>query len=155
MKVHLIENSTVNVDNEVINLGDLAITQGLSYYLTYYIKGNYTSWIPKGQIRTTYYESGGVLETEFNFDSNLYLESEDITFIRPFLKANITKDLIATNYQNRVNEVPSVENCFLYSMILINPSDADDVHPLVDTSFVQIKPSVTIYNSNDYICEES
>lgn len=144
MKIHLIENSIIQYDNETINFGDLAITQGLSYYVTFFIKGNYLNWTPISQIRTTYVDSGGVVEAQFSFDTNIYDEQLGITYIRPYLKANITKSIISTLYQNKSNQSPSEDNCFLYTLNLINPIDANDIRPLIDTSLVQVKPGVTI-----------
>lgn len=144
MQIHLIENSTVTVDNEVISLGDLSITQGLSYYLTFYIRSNYKTWTPKGQIRTSLFDEGGLVETEFLFYPNLYNQQQGFTFIRPYLKASTTKELMSTFYQNKENDIPSKDNCFVYNIVLINPSDPDDIQPLIDVSYVQVKPGVTI-----------
>jgi len=143
MKIHLIENSIITIEDQEFNLGDLSITQGLSYYRTFFIKGNYLTWIPKAQIRTTYVDAGGVVETEFLFKENLYDANQNVTFIRPYIKADKTKELISTIYQNK-NQTPSEDNCFLYNMVLINPNDPNDIYPMIDTSFVQIKPGVTI-----------
>ena len=147
MKIHLIDRSTIILNDEVISLGDLSITQGISYNLTLFIQGNYSNWIPKGQIRTNYVDAGGVIETEFLFKDNLYLSSENITFIRPYLNANLTKELISTTYQAQEDQEPNEENCFFYNLVLINPASTEDnldIISIVDTSFVQIKPGVTI-----------
>jgi hypothetical protein len=144
MKIHLIENSIITVGDEDINLGDLSITQGLSYYRTFFIKGNFLTWIPKAQIRTSYADEGGIVETEFLFKENLFDANLNITYLRPYLKHNQTKDLISTVYQNKPQQIPSKDNCFLYNLIIVNPVDSDDVYPVIDTSFVQIKPGVTL-----------
>lgn len=144
MIVNLIENSIIEVDNESINVGDLAIKQNNSYYQMFYISGDYSLWIPKGQIRTNYYDLNGEILAEFQFKPTEYVAFRDVTIFRPYLKAPITRDLPITIYQGLPNQELKVPNCLVFNLVLINPLDATDIYPFIDSSFVQVKPGVTL-----------
>lgn len=144
MIVNLIENSIIKVDNQEVNVGDLAIYQNNSYYQLFYISGDYRLWIPKGQIRDNYYDLDGEIIAEFQFKPAEYVAFRDITVFRPYLKANITRELPITLYQGRPTQTLKVPDCLVFNMVLINPQDSLDIYSFIDSSFVQVKPGVTL-----------
>lgn len=144
MIVNLIENSIIKVDGEEINVGDLAIYQNNSFYPLFYISGDYTLWTPKGQIRNNYYDLGGEIIAEFEFKSPEYISFRDITIFRPYLKANITRDIPITLYQGLTNQTLKIPDCLVYNLVLLNPLDSQDIFSFIDSSFIQVKAGVTL-----------
>lgn len=148
MQVNLIANSKVNIvvngKPKTSNLGDQAIRQGGSFTISLSYEGNYSDWIPKSQIRTNYLANNGLVLAEFTFLPLVYTLATNKTAITLSLKADITSALPITNYQGSESITPSVNNCLVYDVELIDPNDSTNVIKLVDPSFIQVIPEVTL-----------
>lgn len=148
MQVNLISNSKVSIlvngKTKVLALGDQAIRQGGSFSISFSYEGDYSSWSPKSQIRNNYLVNNGLILAEFSFLPLAYNSITDKTTITLSLKADITSSLPITNYQGSENVTPTVNNCLVYDVELIDPNDITNVIKLVDPSFIQVIPEVTL-----------
>jgi len=136
----------INGKKRIISLGDLAIRQGSSYTLTLQYDGDYSTWLPKSQIRDNYLEQGGVLLAEFNFTPLIYDESNNKTQITLSLKADVTSTIPSSKFQAKDNEIPNTNNSYVYDIELTDPNDSTNIIKIIDPSFVQVIPEVTDLN---------
>lgn len=143
MQINLISNSTINVNKKVVSLGDIAIKQGKTFTLTVYYKGDRSAWGIRGQIRDNYAEVEGVILANFTFLPLEYDAVEDSTRITLVLKGSVTELLPSTRYQAQEGQTPSVTNCYVYDVEIIDPLDVTNVIDVIEASFVQVKPEVT------------
>ena len=146
MQVNLIYNSKLITissrgKQEIKYLGDRSLKQGGNFSLTCGVNGDYSSWIPKAQIRNDYLGNGELLAS-FEFDLT-YDANEDSTKIIMFIKGGITKLLPVTEFQALTNQSPSKSNCLLYDVELIDPNDSQNIVKVIESSFIQVKPEVT------------
>lgn len=130
-----------------------AIEQGASFnWLTLVADDDYTDWVPRGQIRTNYASSGGIIKASFNFlplvigETTLPNSDEIITgtIIKPYLTALQTASLdwIETRMQNRngcSSPVPG-KNVWVYDIELESPQNT--IIRIVE-GFIEVSLEVT------------
>lgn len=137
MRLDLIQNYTALV-NGVETTFDWAIKQGSTYTRTIRFPGNYSGYTAKGEIRDNYLHAAGVVLATFGFGTLVYNATDDKTDIPLILTYTQTALLPVTKYQGTGS--PSVNNALVYDIEL---TDTVEVVPVVDASFVQVKPQAT------------
>lgn len=142
MQIHLINNSTITNDGTTISLGDLSIKQGASFNLTFLYSGDVSTWAIRGQIRDNFAEQDGDIIANFTFLPRVYDSDSELTSIVAVLKANVTADMPSTKYQG--SGTFNNRNCYVYDIEIVDPNDSNNVFKVVETSYVQVKPEVTI-----------
>lgn len=147
MQINLVYDSKtellINGRRKLSSIGDLAIRQGASYTLTLQYEGDFSNWFPKSQIRDNYLEQGGLVLAEFNFLPLSYNLETNKTQITLSLKADITSNLPATQFQGKETETPSINNTYIFDIELTDPNDNTNIIKVIDPSFVQVIPEVT------------
>jgi len=144
MKVHLIEESPIKLKNGQIEISDRAIRRGATFHLPLFIQGDFSEWIPRAQIRNNYAEQGGKLIAEFTFDTSTFDITINRTKILGILRANITAGIPSTKYQGGPNLPTSPKDAYIYDLELVDSLDPTHVLKLIDISYIQVKPEVTI-----------
>lgn len=146
-KINLIYNSKitnlVRGRERETPAGDLSIKKGGTYLISFRIKGDYTLWGARSEIRDNYLESGGAVIATFEILPLEYNVEDDKTTITLRLKGGVTTTLPATEFQGLAGQVPSVDNCLVYDLELIDPNDSNNVIKVIEASFVQVSQEVT------------
>jgi hypothetical protein len=147
MQVNLIYNSKlkklVNGRERETPIGDLSIKKGGTFIISFRVDGNYSQWIPKAQIRNNYLEANGLVIATFEFLPLVYSTQDNKTLITLRLKGGVTTNLPVTNFQALSTQTPSVNNCLVYDLELIDPNDTNNIMKVIEASFVQVSPEVT------------
>jgi hypothetical protein len=147
MQVHLIYNSKIkkfiNGKEKETSAGDLSIKRGGTFTISFKVNGDYSECIPKSEIRTNYLDAGGSIITSFEFLPITYIEETNETVLTLRLKGGVTTNLPVTAYQGLSTQTPSVSNCLVYDVELIDPNDSSNVYKIIEPSFVQVTHEVT------------
>lgn len=137
------------VDNYPYNY---SIQQGATLdWLTFVVEGDYKDWLPRGQIRDKYPNTGGTIKAEFSFDPLIFGEVTLPTGIKimgtkikPKINASTTTafDWIQTKMQARKARTDTAvpgKNVWVYDIELVKDTE---VIRLVQGN-VEVSPNVT------------
>lgn len=129
-----------------------AIIQGSSLdWLNFVITGDFSGWIPRGQIRNNYAQQGGIVKAEFGFEPLVFgtiILPSGLgvmgTLVKPRLSATATDglDWVASGMRKRqfVTEKPIInKNVWVYDVEI--SKDGDVIR--IAEGFVEVSLSVT------------
>ena len=138
-QVNLIDGSTATIDGLETVIGDLAITQGATYQISFNFTGDYSTYSPRSQIRSGYLADNGELLASFSFLPLSYDAVNNKTQITLTLSDELSSSLPPTKYQGsgRLN----TSSAYVYDVELEAPTG--EVVKVISASFVQVKPEVT------------
>lgn len=106
-------------------IDELAIVQGETYLKlvennSIWFTGDVTNATLKGQIRRLHLEDEGELLTSFIFQTSIYNEAQNKTFIKPYLPANYTT-FIPRTAKYRTGRDPNIKTNYIYDIELTLP----------------------------------
>ena len=124
---------------------DASIDQGVDYAkITFQISGDYSTWTPKGSIRSNWFDLEPLATplAVFSFASLSYDNTKNRTTIIPTLTATQTAAIPFTNNRFDIETAPIIGfSVFVYDIDLTSPLGAII---RLSSGYVEVSPRVTI-----------
>ena len=125
------------------------IRQGETYDQVFvYFSGDFTSFIPKGEIRTNFADKEGELLASFTFPSLVFGEFNlgeglegSYTLVRPQLSADVTRSLPLHRQRTVRAKYAPGRNCWVLDLMLM---DDNNIVRASAVRYVEVLPSVTV-----------